>query len=617
VKEDWQRLRLSEVAEVFDGPHATPKTVDSGPIFLGIGALQDGVINLGETRHVTAEDFVQWTRRVKPQPNDVVFSYETRLGQAAIIPQGLECCLGRRMGLVRFRSGAIDPRFFLYQYLSPQFQDFLASKTIRGATVDRISIKDFPSFSIEVPSLPEQRRIVAILDEAFEGIATAKANAEKNLRNARELFGRIIGAVLEQLTPVSRMASLEDVVESDCSLSYGIVQPGEEFANGLPIVRPVDLNCSVVGLDSLKRIDPALAKSYDRTTLKGNDILLCVRGTTGTLALADCALAGANVTRGIVPIRFDSARLSQDFGYCLMRSESVQRQIRAKTYGTALMQINIRDLRQLTLNIPPLPEQEAIVRRLGDVEVATDQLIATYASKLAALDELKKSLLHRAFTGQLTSVEQTRTAVQPALQTTTPEFAANVIAFAHALHEQQRREKTLGHVKVQKLLHLVEAIGKIDLGRQPMKDAAGPNDFPHMLKVEAWAKAHDYFEMVKCGEGYEFRKLGAFDERLSSARPALTPYLQRVESVIDLLLPMDTKEAEVFATAHAAWNNLLIDGAEVTDNAIVSAAREGWHADKLKIPEHKFRSAIELIRQKDLVPDGSAKYVGGQQPLPL
>jgi type I restriction enzyme S subunit len=252
-----------------------------------------------------------------------------------------------------------------------------------------------------LPPLAEQRRIVAILDEAFEGIAAAHANAEKNLQNAHELFGRISGAVLEQLTPISRIASLEDVVESGCSLSYGIVQPGDELADGLPIVRPVDLNCSVVVLDGLKRIDPTLAKSYARTTLKGNDILLCVRGTTGTLALADSTLVGANVTRGIVPIRFDTTQISQDFGYCLMRSEPVQMQIRAKTYGTALMQINIRDLRQMTLPIPPRQEQEAVVQRLGELEAAADQLTATYEQKLTALDDLKKSLLHQAFNGEL------------------------------------------------------------------------------------------------------------------------------------------------------------------------------------------------------------------------
>jgi type I restriction enzyme S subunit len=290
-----------------------------------------------------------------------------------------------------------DPRF-VYHLLN----HFDLKSYAGGTGVPTLNRNDVHSVSVQVPgATDEQRRIVAILDEAFEGIATAKANAEKNLQNARELFGRLSAAVLDQLAPISRTATLEDMAEPGCSLSYGIVQPGEEVAGGLPIVRPVDLNDGVVTLDGLKRIDPALAKSYDRTILKGNDILLCVRGTTGALALAHSELAGANVTRGIVPIRFDAAQLSQDFGHCLMRSEPVQMQIRAKTYGTALMQINIRDLRRLKLPVPPKHEQDVAVKRFDELNAATDQLVATYQRKLTALAELKKSLLHQAFSGQL------------------------------------------------------------------------------------------------------------------------------------------------------------------------------------------------------------------------
>lgn len=154
---------IGKVGQVFDGPHATPKTVDSGPVFLGIGALQDGEVSLGATRHVTPEDFQRWTLRVKPQPGDFVFSYETRLGQAAVIPDGLECCLGRRMGLVRFNPTLVDAHFFAYQYVAPPYREFLGTKTLRGATVDRISVKDFPSFPVTVPPLDEQQRIVGRL----------------------------------------------------------------------------------------------------------------------------------------------------------------------------------------------------------------------------------------------------------------------------------------------------------------------------------------------------------------------------------------------------------------------------------------------------------------------
>lgn len=183
-------VSIGDVAEVFDGPHATPKTVDTGPIFLGISALQDGRINLRETRHVTPEDFQHWSRRVKPQKDDIVFSYETRLGQVAIIPEGLECCLGRRMGLVRVNRKRVDPRFFVYQYISPPFQRFLASKTVRGATVDRIALKEFPFFPIKLPSLVEQERMANRLDmlrsetQRLEAIYRQKVAALDELRKS-------------------------------------------------------------------------------------------------------------------------------------------------------------------------------------------------------------------------------------------------------------------------------------------------------------------------------------------------------------------------------------------------------------------------------------------------
>src|SRR6266480_3424541 len=108
---DWRLTSIGEVCEVFDGSHATPKKTTSGPVFLGISSLENGRINLSESEHLNEEDFGKWTRRVTPRAGDVVFSYETRLGEAALIPEGLRCCLGRRMALLRPRNGETDSRF--------------------------------------------------------------------------------------------------------------------------------------------------------------------------------------------------------------------------------------------------------------------------------------------------------------------------------------------------------------------------------------------------------------------------------------------------------------------------------------------------------------------------
>ncbi len=270
-----------------------------------------------------------------------------------------------------------------------------------GATVQGVKLPFVKSLGLPLRPLEEQCRIVSILDEAFEGIASAKAHAERNLRNAREWGVRESERVLGEAALTGRSAPLEALVAPGCTLSYGIVQPGEDVPNGLPVIRPVDLGGRTVSLSGLKRIDPALARSYSRTTLEGNDLLLCVRGTTGTVSVADAELAGANVTRGIVPIRFDPQQVSSRLGYYLLRSEGVQQQIRAKTYGTALMQINIGDLRQVVIAVPAMDRQAQVIQRLESVDESAEQLVGNYSRKLAALDELKQSLLHQAFSGQL------------------------------------------------------------------------------------------------------------------------------------------------------------------------------------------------------------------------
>jgi type I restriction enzyme, S subunit len=171
----------------------------------------------------------------------------------------------------------------------------------------------------------------------------------------------------------------------------------------LPIVRPTDLTKKYIHIAGLKRIDPELAKSYKRTTLKGNELLLCVRGSTGVVAVAATELSGANVTRGIVPISFNSQILSLDFGYYLFISDLVQKQVREKTYGTALMQINIGDLRKIVVRFPSLAQQKSIVAKLDALSAETKKLEAIYQQKLADLEELKKSILQKAFRGELTA----------------------------------------------------------------------------------------------------------------------------------------------------------------------------------------------------------------------
>jgi type I restriction enzyme S subunit len=337
-----------------------------------------------------------WTSRTtkEAQAGDILMSVRAPVGPINYAREAV--CIGRGLAAIRCHEG-LDSDFLFYQLLGMQAD--IAGK--EGAVFASINKAEIEALSIVVPPPAEQRRIVAILDEAFEGIATAKANAERNLQNAREWAARQLTTVLARESAAGESTLLESLVASGCSLSYGIVQPGDDVEGGLPVVRPVDLGAKYVGKEGLKRIDPVLARGYARTTLEGGDLLLCVRGTTGTVAVAEMALAGANVTRGIVPIRFDPKLICQGLGYYLLRSEPFQAQIRAKTYGTALMQINIGDLRKIVLRVPLLERQAEVVEQLDAVQAAASRLADVYERKVSAIGELKQSLLDQAFSGGL------------------------------------------------------------------------------------------------------------------------------------------------------------------------------------------------------------------------
>ena len=161
---EWKRCTVGDVCEVFDGPHATPPQSNDGPIYLGIPSIRsDGSIDYENSKRISYENYPKWTKRVTPQENDVVFSYEANLESYARIPAGFEGCLGRRMAIMRPDPSVIDARFLYCYTQSPAWKAVIASRTVLGATVNRIPIATFPEFPLRLPSLPAQQRIAGVL----------------------------------------------------------------------------------------------------------------------------------------------------------------------------------------------------------------------------------------------------------------------------------------------------------------------------------------------------------------------------------------------------------------------------------------------------------------------
>ena len=157
---------------------------------------------------------------------------------------------------------------------------------------------------------------------------------------------------------------------------------------------------------------------------------------------------------------------------------------------------------------------------------------------------------------------------------------------------------------------LVENLIGIDLGRSPIKDAAGPNDFTHLKKVESRARKAGFFDVKRQDDRYVLKPKAKFDKLIEKTKNCLGERLEEIESLLEVMAKMTTRQAEIFATTFAAWNNLLIAGQSCDDDAIVFEARENWHPKKLKIDRAKFLRSIGWMRDHGFEPQGIGKVVG-------
>ncbi len=283
---------------------------------------------------------------------------------------------------------------FVYYYLSGNMN--ILESGFKGAGLKHISKDYLENIEIPQPPLATQQKITAILDQATAIIANNRAIVEKYDALTQSLFLEMFGDPVKNDKGWEKVR-FDELVSNDCPLTYGIVQPGEEFENGIPCVRPVDLTSQYIYVDELKRIDPKISSKFSRTLLKGGELLLSVRGSVGIISIADISLIGSNVTRGIVPIWFDSEISNKLFFYYLYCTKEIQREVKALAKGATLIKINLKDLRELRIIKPPVKLQNQFAERVQAIEAQKQQA----QLELNKSEELFNSLLQRAFKGEL------------------------------------------------------------------------------------------------------------------------------------------------------------------------------------------------------------------------
>jgi len=309
------------------------------------------------------------------------------------------------------RPGHALDKEFLYYFLSQPAVRQEGQRCMGGAVGQQRVPKEYlESLTIPVPPLPEQRRIVAILDEAFEGIAAAKANAEKNLRNAKEAFVAALeqqcGCVQEgwQETTVGQAAD-EGIIAKPFDGNHGEIHPkrADYTPSGVPFVMACDLKNGEVDTHNCTFISPRTAERLRVGRATHGDVLLSHKGTIGRTAVLSTSDDYVMLTPQVTAYRvLDQSRLLNEFLYYYFRSHFFQQTLAAAAAdGSTRAYVGITKQRGLPLRIPPLNQQKRIIHSLAKIDVEVAQIEQMLARKPPALDELKASLLHQAFSGNL------------------------------------------------------------------------------------------------------------------------------------------------------------------------------------------------------------------------
>ena len=374
MKEGWTYKKLGDCfVSINNGANIKQVKGASGIPITRIETLSNNVFNRDRMGYANIEDVSPYCSYVL-NDGDILMSHINSmkfLGRAVEYNKEDDEVVIHGMNLLRLvPSDDILSSFAVYQFQTDFFRNQIKSISHQSVNQASFNITNLKGLDVLVPPMSVQQRIVDRLDAAFETIDKLKANAEKQLAEAQTLFQKSLAKAMKPKEGWEERL-LSEIVHPNCSLSYGIVQPGDHVENGIPVVRPVDFNNQLyVKMDGLKRTKPEISDAYQRTILKGGEILLCVRGTTGTCT---------------------------KFVYYELLSPSLQDEIAHKTTGAALKQINIKDLRNLHMSIPPLAEQQRIVERLDALSENIRKYEEIQRQIISECDALKQALLRKVF----------------------------------------------------------------------------------------------------------------------------------------------------------------------------------------------------------------------------
>ena len=365
-KQDWTYKKLGDICEVINGfAFKSEKYVDKGIRVMRITNVQKGTIVDNDPKYYPNEEAPN-IRQYLLNENDLLMSLTGNVGRVGLLQKELlPAALNQRVACLRIKSNDVLLKYLFHILDSDLFEkDCIFNSS--GIAQKNMSTEWLKKYTIPVPPIEEQERIVAELDLLSGIIEKKKEQLKAYDQLVQSIFYTMFGDPIDN--PKGWETDiLVNLVSTDCSISYGIVQPGNEIENGIPVVRPVDLVNQIVTRKGLKQIKKRISDDYKRTILKGGELLFCVRGTTGVMSFASDDLKGCNVTRGITPLSFNES-INKYFAFHYLKTDGLQAMIADNTRGIALKQINMKDVRALPFLVPPLSLQQEFAEKVEAIE---------------------------------------------------------------------------------------------------------------------------------------------------------------------------------------------------------------------------------------------------------
>ena len=269
----------------------------------------------------------------------------------------------------------------------------------RGTAQKNLDVPAFRNIEISYPkSLTEQQHIVEILDEAFTAIAKAKANAEQNLKNAKELFESYLQGVFEN----KGEGWVEKTLKEVCAkITDGTHQTPKYFDEGVIFLSSRNVTSGKIDWDNIKYIDEKQhLEMHKRVAPRVGDILLAKNGTTGVAAMVDRDLV-FDIYVSLAHIRVLD-EVTPEFMLYFINSPIAKKQFNKRLKGSGVPNLHLEEIREVEISFPKSKkEQNNLVQKLNNFSNETKKLEAIYNQKINDLEELKKSVLQKAFSGEL------------------------------------------------------------------------------------------------------------------------------------------------------------------------------------------------------------------------